>query len=48
VRWLVVDRDGRVWRTGIAFAMLDPEPPEKLSVSPRTVIDDNVCFRRAN
>jgi hypothetical protein len=27
--------------------MLDLEPPKKLPVSPRTVIDDNVAFWRA-
>lgn len=37
-----------VWRRGIAFAILDPEPPAKLPVSERTVIDDNVGFRPAN
>jgi len=28
--------------------MLGSEPPERLPVSPRTVINDNVGFRRAN
>lgn len=35
-----------VWRDGIEFITLDLEHPEKLPVSPRTVIDDNIGFRR--
>lgn len=35
-----------VWREGIEFVTLALERPEKLPVSPRTVIDDNIGFRR--
>jgi hypothetical protein len=35
-----------VWRRGIEFTTLDLEHPEKLPVSPRTVIDDNIGFRQ--
>jgi hypothetical protein len=35
------------WRNGIEFVTLDLEQPETLPVSPRTVIDDNIAFRRA-
>jgi cytochrome P450 len=37
----------KVWQDGIEFVRLDLERPEKIPVSPRTVIDDNVAFRRA-
>jgi len=36
-----------VWRAGIEFVRLDVEQPAKIPVSPRTVIDDNVGFQRA-
>jgi len=36
-----------VWRDGIEFVRLDVEQPAKIPVSPRTVIDDNVGFQRA-
>ncbi|MDX6312813.1 MAG: hypothetical protein QOF84_2311 [Streptomyces sp.] len=29
------------------FVRLDLEHPEKLAVSPRTLIDDNIAFRQA-
>jgi hypothetical protein len=35
------------WRNGIEFVTPDLEHPETLAVSPRTVIDDNIAFRRA-
>jgi hypothetical protein len=35
-----------VWREQIEFVRLDLEHPEKLPVSPRTVIDDNLSFRQ--
>jgi cytochrome P450 len=36
-----------VWRDGIEFVRLDLEQPAKIPVSPRTVIDDNIGFQRA-
>jgi cytochrome P450 len=36
-----------VWRDGIEFVRLDLEQPAKIPVSPRTVIDDNLGFQRA-
>jgi len=36
-----------VWRYGIEFVRLDLEHPEKLAVSPRTLIDDNIGFQQA-
>jgi cytochrome P450 len=36
-----------VWRDGIEFVRLDVEQPAKIPVSPRTVIDDNIGFQRA-
>jgi cytochrome P450 len=36
-----------VWRDGIEFVKLDLEHPEKLPVSPRNLIDDNIGFQRA-
>jgi cytochrome P450 len=36
-----------VWRDGIEFVRLDLEHPEKLPVSPRNLIDDNIGFQRA-
>ncbi|MFE9497005.1 hypothetical protein [Streptomyces collinus] len=35
-----------VWSRGIEFTTLDLEHSEKLPVSPRTVIDDNIGFRQ--
>ncbi|GAA5703444.1 hypothetical protein [Streptomyces avermitilis] len=35
-----------VWSRGIEFTTLDLERSEKLPVSPRTVIDDNIGFRQ--
>jgi hypothetical protein len=35
------------WRGGVEFVRLDLEHPEKLPVSPRTLIDDNIGFQRA-
>ncbi|WP_037684904.1 hypothetical protein [Streptomyces durhamensis] len=35
-----------VWSRGIEFTALDLEHSEKLPVSPRTVIDDNIGFRQ--
>ncbi|WP_377271621.1 hypothetical protein [Peterkaempfera sp. SMS 1(5)a] len=35
-----------IWREGIEIVGLDVEHPEKLPVSPRTVIDDNLSFRK--
>ncbi|MEV0055921.1 hypothetical protein AB0H34_36175 [Saccharopolyspora shandongensis] len=36
-----------VWTGGIEFIALDVDQPEELPVAPRTVIDDNIGFRRA-
>jgi cytochrome P450 len=36
-----------VWREGFEFVPLDVKNPEKVPVSPRTVIDDSIAFRRA-
>jgi len=35
-----------IWRGGIEITGLDLEHPQKLPVSPRTVIDDNLGFRQ--
>jgi cytochrome P450 len=35
------------WRGEVEFVRLDLEHPEKLPVSPRTLIDDNIGFQRA-
>ncbi|KOV66976.1 hypothetical protein [Streptomyces sp. MMG1121] len=35
-----------IWREEIEIVGLDVEHPEKLPVSPRTVIDDNLGFRQ--
>jgi cytochrome P450 len=35
-----------IWREGVEIVRLDLERPEKLPVSPRTVIDDNIGFRQ--
>jgi cytochrome P450 len=37
-----------VWRGGLEFIRLDLEQPAKIPVSPRTVIDDNIGFQRAD
>ena len=37
----------KVWQDGLEFVRLDLEQPAKLPVSPRTVIDDNIGFQRA-
>lgn len=36
------------WSRGITFVTLDLEHPEKLPVSPRTVIDDDIGFRQGS
>ncbi|MFJ2379126.1 hypothetical protein ACIOZL_41540 [Streptomyces sp. NPDC087769] len=36
-----------VWRGGFEFVRLDVEQPTRIPVSPRTVIDDNIGFQRA-
>jgi cytochrome P450 len=35
------------WREGVDFVALNLDHPEKLPVSPRTLIDDNIGFQRA-
>ncbi len=37
----------RVWERGLEFVTLDLQNPDKVPVSPRSVIDDNIAFRKA-
>jgi cytochrome P450 len=36
----------KAWHDGITFNKLDLDDPEKLPVGPKTVIDDDIAFRR--
>ncbi|MFE2093447.1 hypothetical protein [Streptomyces sp. NPDC059460] len=36
-----------VWNGGFEFVRLDVEQPKRIPVGPRTVIDDNIGFQRA-
>jgi len=48
-RWMTIEfiKDclRNAWRHWIQFVSLDLDHPEKLPVSPRTLIDDNIGFR---
>ena len=37
----------RVWERDLEFVTLDLQNPDKVPVSPRSVIDDNMAFRKA-
>ena len=37
----------KVWKDKISFVKLDLEDPEKVLVNPRTVLNDDVTFKKA-